>query len=154
MLSSSQARRVYSRFPLWDNNVANVWYNSQRFNWRRYLMHWCMNKMVASFCRWYKRVFFVQVKFSFTLVQHWSLSRGDQWTKTVPSYYQNQCWLIIRRVIWYSPKTKFAGTAKTLFGKITSTSLRARRFSLFPEGSVYCLIGYLESYYGWVYESS
>ena len=65
----------------------------------------------------------MQVKFFFTLVQHWNLSRGDQWTTMVPSYYQNQCWLIIRRVIWYSSKTKFAGRAKTLFGKIASTSL-------------------------------
>ena len=34
---------------------------------------------------------------------------------TAPSHYLNQCWLIINRALWHSPKTNFAESSKGIY---------------------------------------
>ena len=52
---------------------------------------------------------------------------------TVRSHYQNQCWLLIREVMWYSSESNFAVMIKMLISVIDFTY---KTFSLFPKGHI------------------
>ena len=41
----------------------------------------------------------------------WTLALVMAWCLTAPSHYLNQCWLIISKVLWYSPEGKVTKNA-------------------------------------------
>ena len=92
--------------------------NLNSFSWYKLKEHWITCCIVA----FHNVVVFECGHFNSlwpgdTIWQHKSGSTLDQvmaWCLTAPTHYLNQCWLIIKGVLWHSPERNFTGNAQDI----------------------------------------
>ena len=97
-----------------------AWFLSVKEASGKLLMHWLQEIVIIRAQLWYK-VFLRNVSQAINALRpgdaiwrQWSrttLTQVMTWCLTAPSHYLNQCWLIIRGVLWHSSENSFAGIA-------------------------------------------